>query len=387
MRHRARALLPAREQRTRPAAADVQPQELGELAADRHLAPPAALAAADDDHPLSEADVLDPQLDQLGDPGPGLEQGLQHQPGPPAPGVGLVDEPEFLFEREAVDRAAAVGRCPEPGLLAGGFEHRLALLIVDALAGEDGGDGRGDARDAARGGFADRFSGGKLMPAGTPGRQAPPGRVQRRTGPGFPLLGFRKAHPASPGGTSCESGSCSRSRPTTPISARRRRWRRSRSARLGSRTSACRSPRARPCSPPPSAGWSSGRPPPGSGAAATAPAAAGGSGPRAATRSCSARSSATSASPARASIGAGAGSGPDRRRSRRSRTASRTTSRRSGSASRPAGPRWRPTPPRPRCSPTSCRRGHDQRHDHPRACAAGGRAGRGRTRRGAVLLH
>ncbi len=93
--------------------------------------------------------TLDPQLDQLGDPGPGLEQGLQHQPGPPAPGVGLVDEPEFLFEREAVDRAAAVGRSPEPGLPAGGFEHRLALLIVDALAGEEGGDGVGDPFDAA----------------------------------------------------------------------------------------------------------------------------------------------------------------------------------------------------------------------------------------------
>ena len=50
---------------------------------------------------------------------------------------------------------AAVGRSPEPGLLAGGLEHRPALLIVDALAGEDGGDGRGDALDAAHGGFAD----------------------------------------------------------------------------------------------------------------------------------------------------------------------------------------------------------------------------------------
>ena len=50
MRHRPRALLSASEQRAYAAAADVQLEELGELAADRHLAPLAALAAADDDH-------------------------------------------------------------------------------------------------------------------------------------------------------------------------------------------------------------------------------------------------------------------------------------------------------------------------------------------------
>ena len=85
------ALLPAGEERARAAGTDVQPQQLGELAADRHLPPLAALAAADDDHPLGQAHLLDPELDQLGDPGAGLEQGLQHEPGPPALGVGLVD--------------------------------------------------------------------------------------------------------------------------------------------------------------------------------------------------------------------------------------------------------------------------------------------------------
>ena len=64
------------EERAGAAGVDVQPQELGELAPDRHLPPSAALAAADDDHSLGEAHVLDPELDQFGDPGPGLEQGL-----------------------------------------------------------------------------------------------------------------------------------------------------------------------------------------------------------------------------------------------------------------------------------------------------------------------
>src|SRR5437588_8415868 len=132
--------LPAGEERARAAGADVQPQQLGELAPDRHLPPLAALAAADDDHPLGEADVLDPELDQLGDPRPGLEQGLQHEPGPPALGVGLVGEPQLLLERQPIDGAAALGRGEEAGLAAGGFEHRLALRVVGALAGANGGD-------------------------------------------------------------------------------------------------------------------------------------------------------------------------------------------------------------------------------------------------------
>jgi hypothetical protein len=75
-RSAALARLPAQEQRPGPAAADVQAQEPGELGPDRHLPPLAALAVLDGDHALGEADVLDPQGHELGDPGPGLEQGL-----------------------------------------------------------------------------------------------------------------------------------------------------------------------------------------------------------------------------------------------------------------------------------------------------------------------
>ena len=141
VRHRSGASLPAGEQRTRAATIKVELQELSKLAADRHLPPSAALAAADDDHALGEADVLDPHLDQLGDPRPGLEQRLQHEPGPTALGVGLVDEPQLLLEEQPVDAAAAVRGCGEPGFLPGGFEHRLALRVVDTFASEDGGDG------------------------------------------------------------------------------------------------------------------------------------------------------------------------------------------------------------------------------------------------------
>jgi hypothetical protein len=108
VRHRAGTLLAAGEQRSGPTGADVQPEQLGQLAADRHLAPLAALALANDHDALGKADVLDPQLDQLGDPHAGFEQGLQHQPGPAVPGIGLIEEAQLFLHREAV-HAAKIG--------------------------------------------------------------------------------------------------------------------------------------------------------------------------------------------------------------------------------------------------------------------------------------
>ena len=95
--------------------------------------------------------------------------------------------------RQPVDAAAAVGRSGEPGLLAGGFEHRLALQVVEPLAGEDGGDGVGDALDAAHGGFAEWRSECKLMPAAGKARQAPPSGLAGRARASFPLPALWKA--------------------------------------------------------------------------------------------------------------------------------------------------------------------------------------------------
>ena len=170
-RKTALGLLPAHEQRPRPPPADVQGQEAGELGPDRHLAPLAALATADDDHTLDQTDVLDPHLDQLRDPCPGLEQSLQHETGPSALGVGLVDEPELLLKDQPVDAATAIGGCGEPELLARNFEHRLALQVVDALASQDGGDRGGDALETPHDGLSKYFLGCKLMPVRGDGRQ------------------------------------------------------------------------------------------------------------------------------------------------------------------------------------------------------------------------
>ena len=57
----------------------------------------------------------------------------------------IIEEPQFLLNRQPVDAAAAFGRCAQAGALPGGFEDRLALGVVDPLADEDGGNGGGGA--------------------------------------------------------------------------------------------------------------------------------------------------------------------------------------------------------------------------------------------------
>jgi hypothetical protein len=132
-----------------PAGADVQPEQLGQLAADRHLAPLAALAPANDHDALGKADVLDPQLDQFGSPQAGFEQGLQHQPGSAVAGISLIEKAQLFLHRETVHAAAVRGWRPQPGLLPGGFEDRLALGVIQALADEDSGDCSGGTREGS----------------------------------------------------------------------------------------------------------------------------------------------------------------------------------------------------------------------------------------------
>jgi len=85
------------------------------------------------DHALNQADVLDPELHQLGRAGAGLQPGLQHQSGPAFLGVGLVEEAQLLLDCQPVHAAAAFGRGTQAGALPGGFEHRLALGVAYAL--------------------------------------------------------------------------------------------------------------------------------------------------------------------------------------------------------------------------------------------------------------
>ena len=56
-------------------------------------------------------------------------------------GVGLIEEAQFLFNAQPVDAAPPFGQSMQAGALPSGFEHFLALGVVDPLADKDGGDG------------------------------------------------------------------------------------------------------------------------------------------------------------------------------------------------------------------------------------------------------
>ena len=60
-----RTFLAAGEQRPSPPLANVQSNPLRQVAPDRHFPVFASLALADRDHAFSEADIFDPELDQL----------------------------------------------------------------------------------------------------------------------------------------------------------------------------------------------------------------------------------------------------------------------------------------------------------------------------------
>ena len=162
---RARAttdLLPAEEQRSRAPVADVHGEQAGEFGAEWDLAAFAALAALDGDRALPEADILDAQGHEFGDPSAGFEQGLHHQAGSAVAGIGGVDEPELFLERQPGGRVARFLRRVQSGLDARRPEDRLGLDVVDAFAEQDVGDLVGDASDVAVHGFAFRVSENKL---------------------------------------------------------------------------------------------------------------------------------------------------------------------------------------------------------------------------------
>ena len=99
----------------------------------------------DGDHALCKVDIFDPELDQFGGADPGLQQGLQHQPGTSALDIGLVEEAQFLLDRQALDARSPLGRSMQAGTLPGGFEYGFALCVVHPLTDKDGGDGSGNA--------------------------------------------------------------------------------------------------------------------------------------------------------------------------------------------------------------------------------------------------
>ena len=142
-----RTFLTAGEQRPGPPCADMQPQQLRQVAPDRHFSPLSALALADGDHALDEADILDTKLHELGGSGAGFQQCLQHQPGSAVLGVRLVEKAQLFLDGQPIDAAPTFRRGPQPGARSGGFEDGFALRVVHALTHENGGDGGGGLFD------------------------------------------------------------------------------------------------------------------------------------------------------------------------------------------------------------------------------------------------
>ena len=137
-------------------------EQSGEFGTDRDLATFAALPALDGDGALGEADILDLQGHELGDPGAGFEQGLHDQAGSPVACIGGVDEPELLLERQPGRCVARFLRRVQSGLDARRPEDRLGLDVVDAFEHQDVRDLVGDAGDVAVHGFAFPLSENKL---------------------------------------------------------------------------------------------------------------------------------------------------------------------------------------------------------------------------------
>jgi hypothetical protein len=102
---RPRTFLTAGEQRPCPPRSDMKPLQLRQVAPDRHFPALAALALADGDHALDEADILDTKLHKLGGPGAGFQQCLQHQPGAAVPGVRPVKKPQLFLDGQPIDAA------------------------------------------------------------------------------------------------------------------------------------------------------------------------------------------------------------------------------------------------------------------------------------------
>jgi hypothetical protein len=194
VRRRPSALLTAGEQRPGASRADMQAEQLRQLAADRHFPALATVALANRDHALGEADILDPELHQLGTPGAGLQQGLQQQSGAAVLGVGLIEEPKFLFDRQPVDTTTPLRRKPQTSALPGSPEHRLNLGIIDPVAREDRGNGGGGALERGHGPVCFIVSG--LQTVGIPSSRSARIAACRDAGPApsLPLRLLWKAH-------------------------------------------------------------------------------------------------------------------------------------------------------------------------------------------------
>jgi hypothetical protein len=143
----------------------VQAEKSGELGADRHFPPFAALAVLDDHHPFNEADILDPERHELRDPSARLQKRLHHHSHLTAVGVGMLDEEQLLLERQSRRRSPVLLGRFQSDLAAGCLEHGLGLSVVEPFPGDQGRNLAGYPLDVADHGLAKVIPDSKLNPA------------------------------------------------------------------------------------------------------------------------------------------------------------------------------------------------------------------------------
>jgi hypothetical protein len=115
--------------------------------------------------PFDEADVLDPERHELRDPSACLQKRLHHYPDLAAPGIGMLDEEQFLLERQSCRRSPVLFGRFQSGLAAGRLEHGPGLIVVEPFPGDQGRDLAGYPLDVADHGLAKVIPDSKLNPA------------------------------------------------------------------------------------------------------------------------------------------------------------------------------------------------------------------------------
>ena len=151
-------LFAADEQGTSPAFTDVHGKQASNFGPDGYLTPFPTLAGFDDDRPLGDADILDPQRDEFRNARTSFQQGLYHQACLAAPGVGGIDEAQGLFERQACRSTALFFRCLQARLRPCSLEYGFGLVVIDPLPQKDISNLIGDALDVASHQFSNSVS-------------------------------------------------------------------------------------------------------------------------------------------------------------------------------------------------------------------------------------
>src|SRR5512135_2681597 len=80
-----------------------------------------------------QVQVLDPDVDELTDPRPGEEEGLDQEPASAAVAIGVIDEPLHLGPVQASDRAGSVRRRGQADPAAHLLDDVLGLVIAEVV--------------------------------------------------------------------------------------------------------------------------------------------------------------------------------------------------------------------------------------------------------------